>query len=198
MRGGLAMVSRILGAVLSVVLVAASGFGGYVGMKAVVDKVEAEVAADPVDLSAGYAISNGAFTIRLPGPAEVTTEPFVVGSVTLTRTKWTGPDEKVDPYFGVAYVDYAPLGAAVTLDQAALHGVLAAAAERGSGTLIGEEEFTLGADPARRGVVDLGGGFIYLTAVAHATRVVMVLAASESAVAPPVYDDVVASLQWSA
>lgn len=199
MRGGLAMVARILGAVLSVVLIAASGFGGYAGMNAVVDKVEADVAVEtgPVDLSAGYAVSNGAFTIRLPGTTVAKTESVVVGTVTLASTTWTGLDENVDPYFGVAHVDYAPLGTAVILDQAALHLVLAGVAERVSGTLVGEEEFTLGADPARRGVADLGDGWVYVTAVAHATSVVMVMAISESAVAPAVYGEVVASLQWS-
>ena len=63
------MLSRILGAVVSVVLIAASGVGGYLGMTTVVDKVEAGIAptADP---SAGldYVVSNGTFSLALPLP----------------------------------------------------------------------------------------------------------------------------------
>lgn len=185
------MLSRILGAVVSVVLIAASGVGGYLGMTTVVDKVEAGIAptADP---SAGldYLVSNGTFSLALPLPFTSEFDQAGLEGSMLTTTTWhTDPAAE---FYGVVSADL--LGAQVD-PQILLHAWLAGVAESG-GRLTEEEEFVLGTDPARRAVVIDSDGYGYLTAVIHGTTALLVIGVGPDNAKPSRYDEVVASLQW--
>ena len=190
------MFARILAGVLAPVLIAASGYGGYAGMKAVVERVDTryEPAADRP--AADVVVSNDAFTLRLPRPAVA--EPpqgFEAGGMPFPVTVWTTSDD-AEPVYAVSYAEDILTGPTAADVQAELQQFIVGAAEANSGTLSGEEGFMIGPDQARRGVIDLGFGRLFVTAVGHGSTVLAIVVATSDEVAPASYAEVVASLQW--
>lgn len=190
------MFARIVAGVVAPVLIAAAGYGGYVGMTKVVDRIEADVPPDAAEPIGDFEVSNGLFVLHSPVPLEATAIPAVtVGGVSVTGTMWTS-EENVDPFFLLSFVDYTPAGPAWVGDQAAMHESLVRLAANTGGTLSDEVPFAVGADQARRAVVDDGDLLMHVTLVSHGQTVLSIAVLTTRSKAPGSYDDVIASLQW--
>jgi len=199
------MLGRIVAGVLVPVVIAASGYGGYVGMTKVIDGVEAEpgdTMAWSADANGQYTASNHAVTVTLPFEYTTDVADQVFQGMPVQATTWL-TDESSAERNGEAYaavvMDFSALAAGVSFDrQTALQTWLASAAGADA-TLTDEEPFTIGGDPARRAVARGPDGDLYLTAVMHGSVAVMVLAAggAGSAGPPRFYDEVVGSIGWT-
>lgn len=192
------MFGRIVAGVLAPVVIAASGYGGFAGMKWVVDRIELETSWEPApqDGGVGNVVTNYAFQVRLPVPAVAEPLPaIVVNGVPVYGTMWTS-EPNAYPFFLLSHIDYTPVGSVWVGDQAAMHEGLARMAESSGGTLSGETEFVVGADPARSGVVDNNGLRMYITMVTHGSMAVTIAVLTDAIAIPQSYLDAVASLQW--
>jgi hypothetical protein len=189
------MLGRILAGVLVPVMVAASGYGGFVGMTKLIEEVETppsdETAWSP---NSSYLATNGQMQITLPFAYTTEVLQETVDGVVIEGTMFTTPGDLAEGY-AVVVIDFGELAVGVD-PQTLLQSWMSTSAGEGK-TLVGDEPFVLGVDPARRARLHSADGDVYLTAVLHGTVGVSVIGATDDGdTAPADYATVVASLQF--
>ncbi len=189
------MFGRILAGVLVPVVITASGYGGFVAMNKVIDKVEADqgdVTAWSPDAS--FIASTSQMQITLPYAFTTEVAQQSVDGVMIEATVFTTSDDLQEVY-AVVVVDFTQLVVGVD-PQTLLQSWLATSILEGY-QLVGDEAFVLGADPARRARAHGDDGDMYFTLVLHGTvGVVVIGATSDGDTAPADYATVVASLRF--